>query len=88
MTWLAVPVERRYVIMGAVARVLLKQATVSADDLHGELAPDEYPWDRRAFGAVLRGMVSRGVLEPVSYRASKRRECHGRPIMDFKEAKK
>lgn len=88
VTWTTPKSERRFIILGAVARVLLRQPIVSADDLHTELRQDEYPWDRRAFGAVLRGLHQKGRLVPLGYRASTRPECHGRPILDYREATK
>lgn len=81
------PKERKWIVIGAVGRVLTRQKTVCADDLHQELSAGEYPWDRRAFGAVLRGMQERGILEPVRYVKSGRGECHGRPIVLFREVR-
>lgn len=86
--WEVLPQERRWIVVGAVARVMRRQSTITADDLHAELPPHEYPWDRRAFGAVLRGLVARGLLEVVGMHKSDRGVCHARPILVFRERAK
>lgn len=58
---------------------------VTADDLH------DYPdligqRDGRVIGAVLRSLVRSGHLKAVGYVASKRAECHARPILQFEPA--
>lgn len=77
--------ERWAAVVGAVVRVLRRQATVSADDLHAELGTVEFPGDRRIFGAVLKGLATAGRLAPVGYKTSRRAACHGRPILTFRE---
>lgn len=84
-SWDVLPQDRRWIVVGAVARVMRRQSTITADDLHAELPHHEYPWDRRAFGAVLRGLVSRGLLEVVGPMNSDRSVCHRRPVLVFRE---
>lgn len=42
--WSDTPAERAAVVRCAVARVLSRQAFVTADDLQAELSVEEYPW--------------------------------------------
>ncbi len=83
MTWEEAPEGlRAAVVRAAVARIMSRQATMTADDLQFELPKREYPWDRRGFGAVLRALVKEGRLEAIGYTPSKR--GHARPVLQFR----
>lgn len=75
--------DLNYEVRGAVVRVIREKGTVTADDLHDEL-PD-FPGDARQFGAVLRSLEKEGRLVKVGYEPSRRPQCHGRPILRFRE---
>ena len=82
MGWGDLPQDRAAIVRCAVARVLRRQATVCADDLHAELSAQEFPWDRRGFGAVLVRLQREGRLQAIGYKPSKR--GHARPIVEFR----
>jgi hypothetical protein len=59
--------------------------TFTADDLHVlENEITLHKRDKRVIGALLKSLQSKGYIIPIGYRASKRRECHGRPIVLWK----
>lgn len=85
LSWTTPKPERKWIVVCAVARILSRQPIINADDLHQELPLDQFPWDRRTFGAVLRGLESKGKLVALGYKPSIRPECHGRPILTYRE---
>lgn len=62
----------------------ITHGTITADDLHA-LMP-RYRDDRRIFGTVLRALADDGHIVPNGYKASRRRECHYRPIVQYVRA--
>lgn len=54
----------------------------TADDLHVlEREIDLHERDSRVIGALLKSLQSKGYIIPIGYRKSNRRECHGRPVV-------
>ena len=59
--------------------------TFTADDLHvleGEI--ERHGRDRRVIGALLKSLEKQGLIRKVGYVASRRRECHGRPVLKWR----
>jgi len=60
----------------------------TADDLHSlETMITAQCRDRRVIGAVLKKLQCKGQIEAVCYVKSKRSECHGRPIIQWRVTK-
>mgnify|MGYP001313383177 CR=1 FL=1 len=65
--------------------VIRNLTTFTADDLHVlENEIGLHKRDKRVIGALLKSLQSKGYIIPIGYRASQRRECHGRPIVLWK----
>ena len=65
--------------------IIRNLTTFTADDLHVlENEISLHKRDKRVIGALLKSLQSKGYIIPIGYRASQRRECHGRPIVLWK----
>jgi hypothetical protein len=66
----------------AVLSIARRRLTFTVDDLH-VLEPmiESLHRDRRVLGAVLASLRKQGLIAPVNYERSTRKECHNRPIM-------
>lgn len=76
--------QRSSIVRMAVARCFRRYRYVSADDLHDELSHEEYPWDRRGFGMVLKHLEQEGRIKRVGYINSHR--GNARAILLFQES--
>lgn len=56
--------------------------TFTADDLHVlEEEIDLHGRDKRVIGALLKSFERQGLIRKLGYVASRRCECHGRPVL-------
>lgn len=57
----------------------------TADDFHVlETEIADHNRDPRVIGALLKSLQAQGYLTPAGYTKSKRKTCHGRPIVKWK----
>ena len=62
--------------------VISNMSTFTADDLHVlEKEIERCKRDRRVIGAILKRFERLGLIRKLGYVSSKRRECHGRPVL-------
>lgn len=77
--------EWKEYLMTLIARISDVPTGITADDVWGHL--DSIPQNRNCIGAAFRHAALRGIIEPIGYRQSKRRESHARVLRVWRKVR-